>query len=97
VRVLLASPDDGCIDDSISYHLVAQKSATREVAQAAETEKLGPINPYRLQMKPAAAQFSLPRSVVSSEAIYLDFISFSMTCSCSGVTGIAFRIAARIL
>jgi len=56
-------------------------SATNAVAQAAETAKLGPVNPYRLQMKPAAAQLSLPRSVVSSGARRPYFSSCSMAFS----------------
>jgi hypothetical protein len=60
---------------------MALYSATSEVAQAAETAKLGPMNPYRLQMKPAAAQLSLPRSVVSSGAMRPAFTSRSIALS----------------
>jgi len=65
-ELLLTSTDDSCIDDAASDHLDGAVKCDHEVAQAADTAWLGPMNPYLLQTKPAAAQLSLPRSVVSS-------------------------------
>jgi len=72
-ETVFAPSDDGGIDDAVRIIWMALCSATSEVAQAAETEWLGPMNPYRLHMKPAAAQLSLPRRVVSSVARRPDF------------------------
>jgi hypothetical protein len=80
-EIILASSDDGGIDDAVADHLDGAVECDQRARAGCGDGIAGPHEPIPVADEAAAAQLSLPRSVVSSGALRPDFTSRSMALS----------------